>query len=157
MIEVREGCVVDAVLNDEVDVMLHVSNCQGVMGSGVAKVVKEKVPSAYANYLEFYRNDKENMLGDYSYSDDGYVVNLHAQEFYGYDGKQYLSYDALRASLQNLLWDAKNGFGHIFLKGKTTFAVPYKMGSERSGGDWNEVQKILTEMLEGYNIVAYKI
>ena len=39
MITEKQGNVVDALLNKEVDYIMHVVNCQGVMGSGVAKAL----------------------------------------------------------------------------------------------------------------------
>ena len=33
------------------DVILHQVNCQGVMGSGIAKQVREKYPEVYQHYV----------------------------------------------------------------------------------------------------------
>ena len=43
----------------------HQTNCQGVMGSGIAKIVKEKFPTCYEEYHSLcnsYEN-KEDLLG----------------------------------------------------------------------------------------------
>lgn len=156
MIEVREGCVVEALLQGEVDVVLHVCNCQGVMGSGVAKVVKEKVPEAYKAYMKSYYNhsEKGDMLG--ITSQGGGVVNLHAQEYYGYDGKRYLDYGALAQSL-TLASSMLVATVPDELTEYLTIAIPYKMGSDRAGGDWQVVQELVQGLLKGYKVVAYKL
>ena len=73
--EIKKGNVVDALLNNEVDYIMHVCNAQGVMGSGVAKEIKERVPNAYKSYKNLHE------FGSISECDG--VINLVAQEYYG--------------------------------------------------------------------------
>ena len=125
------------------DVILHQVNCQGVMGSGVAKQVREKYPEVYEQYKilcdDVKNNPNKKLLGRRQFievSENKYIVNLFAQENYGYDGKCYTDYDALRESLE----DTK-----AFFK-DSVIAFPYLMGCHRGGGDWNIVYKMIEEV-----------
>lgn len=81
----------------------HQTNCKGKMGSGVAKAIRTRFPEIYSQFLQFYDMDNAK-LGAYQICDilEGnrnrhstqYIVNLYAQDAYGYDGKRYTSYDA---------------------------------------------------------------
>jgi len=140
-----KGNLVSAVLNGDVDMIMHVCNCQGVMGSGIAKEIKERMPEAYKVYTSWPIN-----LGGYSSSKT--VINLYAQDNYGY-GKRQLNYGALSLSLQDAFDDLdESGF-------RGTIGIPYKMGSDRAGGDWEIVLEIVEELAEYYGIevVIYKL
>lgn len=124
------------------DVICHQVNCQGVMGSGIAKQVREKYPWVYAHYKQLcktYQSKKESLLGmaQGTYiNEDTKIINLYAQLNYGYDGKCYTDYDALRKALTHVAcWYNKN-----------IIAIPYLMGCHRGGGDWNTVYKMIEEV-----------
>ena len=125
------------------DVILHQVNCQGVMGSGVAKQVKEKYPNIYESYqLMCDRNtNRANLLGlaqCVPIEHGKFIVNLFAQENFGYDGTCYTDYDALKMCLIGVrdypMFDDK------------TIAIPYLMGCHRGGGDWNIVYKMIEDI-----------
>lgn len=143
-VKIISGNLLDAFDRGEVDVIGHVVNCQGVMGSGIAKSVRERYPQVYTDYREkcVFERDSANNLGSAQFvsvgGDHGSnrdVVNLFAQNYYGTD-KRYLNYGALAQSLATMsifYWASSIGF-------------PYKMGSDRAGGDFN----IVLEMIEFY-------
>lgn len=91
---IKQGNVVTALLNGEVDYMIHCVNGQHVMGSGVALEVKNRIPMAYAAYM-----NELPKLG--SFTEGGNCINLCAQWHYGTYGpyyaryKRHLNYDAL--------------------------------------------------------------
>lgn len=126
------------------DIICHQVNCQGVMGSGIARQVREKYPKVYQEYKRWCETMPRNVLlgtaqfvktqEEYSTSFTG-IVNIFAQYNYGYDGKCYTDYDALR--------DALERFKSHLIK-PTTIAIPYLMGCYRGGGDW----KIVYEMID---------
>lgn len=130
------------------DIILHQVNCQGVMGSGIAKQVKEQYPKVYEEYKKICnKNNPHSLLGlaqsvvtykDYGTTFRG-IFNLFAQENYGYDGKCYTNYDALHSCL-----DFVNNY---VVKG-TTIAIPYLMGCARGGGDWNVVYQMIEETFD---------
>lgn len=152
MSKVVKGNVVDALLNKEVDVIAHVVNCQGVMGSGVAKEIKERVPQVFNAYSDIpgYR------LGGFLYVNG--VFNLFAQDSYGRD-KRHLNYGALAQSLSCM----ESELSDMRLdKGRTSPAwkigIPYKMGCDRAGGDWEVVQEMLEHLLKDEaEIIYYKL
>tara|TARA_R110000850_G_scaffold269316_1_gene401320 strand:- start:12 stop:512 length:501 start_codon:yes stop_codon:yes gene_type:complete len=166
MIEVREGNVVDALFNKEVDYIMHVVNCQGKMASGVAKEIRNRVPIAYTMYMNLYNFRKEhNKTSVGECSDGGKVLNLHAQEYYGYDNKRYLNYGALAKSLVSAYKQvySSTGCSTDFMGSETirkpvVIGIPFHMGSDRAGADWGIVCEILEALtLKDITIIAYKL
>ena len=158
MIKVVQGNAIDAVLNGDAHILLHIANCQGVMGSGVAKEVRQRIPSAFSNYVKKLKifNTSTDALGSISKSDCYNVFNLHAQDRYGYDGKRYLNYGALVQSLMTVLeYDFE--LQDYFETGDLKIAIPYYMGSARAGGDWDTVCEIVEGVLGHHEITAYKL
>ena len=130
------------------DVILHQVNCQGAMNSGIAKQVRDKYPNVFNAYKELCDSalNKSELLGSSLgvYVDNvGYIVNIFAQDKFGYDGKCYTNYEALR-----------NGFEFadklVFNK---TIAIPYRIGCARGGGDWDIVYKMIEEIFTDRNDV----
>jgi len=86
----------------------HGVNCQGVMGSGVAKAIKRKWPIVYENFIT---NDAN--LGSISFTKIFhnqynyyvlYIVNMYTQEYYGIEAnREYASRDAIKSSLLSLV------------------------------------------------------
>lgn len=76
------------------DVFVHGCNSKGVMGSGVAKIVKERFPKVYEAYMNC---DKNRALGTFSceFIDGIMYVNAVTQENYGRDTSTvYVDYDS---------------------------------------------------------------
>lgn len=144
--------VVDGnIFDSDADAILHQVNCQGVMGSGIAKLIKEKYPSVYSNYRMrccLNKGSTSELLGvmqSCAISLDKYIVNLFAQDKYG-RSKCYTDYDALRNCLRQV--------NEVFA-GKTV-AIPYMMSCVRGGGDWNIVFKIIEEELKDCDVTLYR-
>jgi O-acetyl-ADP-ribose deacetylase (regulator of RNase III) len=51
------------ILNAKENIICHQVNCQGVMGSGLAKQIKNKYPNVYAKYKKFCEENKGSCLG----------------------------------------------------------------------------------------------
>lgn len=130
--------------------MIHVCNAQGVMGSGIAKQVKERFPNAYSSYLGEYilGTATSDASEDYKMN----VINLVAQEYYGHYGKRYLNYGALACSLSLMM----NKYYSLLLNsGVQTIVIPFKMGAFRAGGDWDIVIEMCRFMIGGiFNILV---
>ena len=136
----------------------HQVNCQGVMGSGVAKAIKEKYPEAY----EYYKglcdaSPSKELLGTsqevYCKKGKRIVINLFGQQFYGYDGCCYTSYVALTTALDSafkFIVEDSRDFGFPL-----EIAVPYRMGCDRGGGDWKVVSEILDELSYKHGVDVY--
>lgn len=136
----------------------HQVNCQGVMGSGVAKAIKEKYPKVYEHYkgLCDIKTSKE-LLGTsqevYCKIGERTVINLFGQQFYGYDGCCYTSYVALTTALDGafkLVVSENRNYDNPL-----EIAVPYKMGCDRGGGDWKIVSEILDELSYKHGVDVY--
>lgn len=90
--------------------IVHGCNAQGVMGSGVAAIVKKLYPFAYDVYKACKRSKRGLVLGDISvlHSLSGpSIVNAITQENYGRDGVRYVDYDAVVTAMQSTAKEAK--------------------------------------------------
>ena len=150
-------------LNADADFICHQVNCQGKMRSGVAKFVRERYPQVYEQYMKLWdlhqRYGKQSeLLGKAQYirvceteennKTPYYVVNMFAQNNYGYDGKQYTSIDAFKSCLVDI---NEKCAGY-------TVAFPWLIGCVRGGADWNVVLPMILETLtEVKEIKFYKL
>lgn len=135
-----KGNAVDYVLAKDDRVLLHVCNNKGVMGSGIAKEIRERIPEAF----HVYRNSSLE-LG--TVSSCGKVINMVAQDGYG-EGIRHLNYGALARCL--LIASIR--------KSRVEFVVPYKMGADRAGGDWEIVKELLNFfILDKYNLTIVEL
>ena len=138
-------------------IIAHQVNCKGKMGSGIAKQIREKYPIVYEQYMQFYNWDLEKgvlpkTLGGQAcfikVNDNREVVNLYGQVDYGYDGKRYTNYALLSLALNEMFYLLKEN-------GNTEVAIPYKMGCDRGGADWNIVEKLLEDFSNLYGVDVY--
>lgn len=129
------------VLDNDDSFMLHIVNCQGVMGSGIADQVRQRVPRAYKSYMDAYETDKLQ-LGCVTGRDG--VLNLAAQDKYGRD-RRHLNYGALSECLVCV----GQAFGF-----DAPIVIPYMMGCDRAGGDWEVVLEMVTYYFDDVTICA---
>ena len=137
----------------EANVICHQTNCQGVMGSGVAKGIKERYPEAYRQYRSLCNKTfpKDKLLGHaqavHIYDEKKTIYNLFGQEKYGYDGKQYTSHEALEKCFKYVVENKADG---------DIFAMPYRIGCDRGGGDWNIVYKMIEDIFVDCEVILYR-
>lgn len=125
-------------LNSGIRHIIHGCNSRGVMGSGVAKAIREKYPMVYTDYWNKYNNVGLD-LGDIivSVQDDGKVIhNAITQLDYGRDTNRiYVSYWAIAEVFRKInSWNIKE------------IALP-KIGSGLANGDWNVISAIIENTL----------
>ncbi len=143
----------------------HQVNCKGVMGSGIAKQIKNKYPRVFLDYNRLCKDSKPSMLKSFIFPDDPskllgtcqilpcedgkYVANIFGQDDFGVD-KCCTNYEALRNSLQDLCSFAK--------KNNFSVALPFNLGCYRGGGDWNTVVVMLDNIFDdsGVDITLYR-
>jgi O-acetyl-ADP-ribose deacetylase (regulator of RNase III) len=137
--------------------IVHGCNAQGVMGSGVAKIIREKYPKAYNRYRYQYEERGGLKLGEIitvpcgNRDDDPenfkIIINAITQEFYGRDGRRYVSYDAVAESMTkiNRMFETY-GFEEI--------AMP-QIGAGFGGGDWNVISAIIESELKNVKPTVY--
>ena len=146
--------VKDSILNTEIEFIAHGVNCQGVMGSGVAKVLFKKYPQVREAYLEYYMEsfpfvlETSGFLGLVQEVNCGEktVFNCFTQDNFGYGGEIYGDYEAIRKCFLTIGEDCDI----------TEVAIP-KIGCGLAGLDWEIVEGILEEVSEktGLEITVY--
>lgn len=152
------------ILDSGADIICHQVNCQGAMNSGVAKAIRQKWPKVYTEYKakcdyeEATVNDlygqyenpidwSECLLGDIQVvlvEENKAVINMFAQQYYGYDQKRYTSYDAF--------WYCLGRIKRI-INPEKTIAFPARIGCVRGGANWNVILTMIEEVLGAdYNV-----
>jgi O-acetyl-ADP-ribose deacetylase (regulator of RNase III) len=150
---IKEGNVFDS----DADIICHQVNCQGVMGSGVAKEVRERYPAVYEQYRDLCErcmNDPAQNLGVAQLvpvDEEGsrWIANCFGQEDFGYNGKQYTSIDALTKALSTV--------ADIARAGNLKVAMPYKIGCVRGGANWDTVKKNIDAAFQGVDVELWKL
>jgi O-acetyl-ADP-ribose deacetylase (regulator of RNase III) len=145
-----QGDIVDLALQGRFEVIVHGCNCFCSMGAGVARVIQEEFPEAYAADLVTVKGDR-NKLGDFSSATvmrkdrEITIVNGYTQfHFHGDD--VLVDYEALR---------------RLFARVKKQFSgkrIGYpKIGAGLAGGDWERISAIIDEELDGedHSLVLY--
>lgn len=128
-------------------VILQQVNAQGVMGSGIAKDIRERWPAVWEAYSAEVQPPRSVSPGrgaehlgkviPVQVEPDLWVYNLVGQQFYGRDERRYTSYDALDTALARAGQIARlTGLFHY------DFHHPY-MGCGLGGGYWPVVAALI--------------
>ena len=127
-------------------IICHQVNCMGVMGSGIAKAIRDKWPIVYDEYRYFYEKYTEHdwrLLGNSQLvrvDDNIQVANLFAQYNFNKTGlpfTRHTEYGAFKDACKELQ-NQVDYFGGVI-----PVYFPYNCGSDRAGGDWNIISKII--------------
>ena len=132
-------------------IILQQVNAQGVMGSGIAKAIRDKWPVVWEEYSKVVgpsytqRDSGLHLLGTIipvEVEKDLWVINIVGQQFFGRAaGTRYTSYDALDKGLRAVQqWMDPMPF---------TFSEIHHplIGSGLGGAKWNIVRAIIEEHL----------
>jgi O-acetyl-ADP-ribose deacetylase (regulator of RNase III) len=146
-----EGDLIDLSLQGKFDVIVHGCNCFCTMGAGVALLIQQEFPEAYAADLVTIKGDR-NKLGTYSQATvmrKGHEITiLNGYTQFHYQGESVLAdYEAIRLLFKMV----KKNFA-----GKR-IAYP-KIGSGLGKGNWDQIEEIINTELQGENhsVVHYK-
>lgn len=167
MINIYNG----SILNAKTDFIMHQVNCQGVMESGVAKVLRDFDEGIFTHYKAVSERRKLqniSLLGDNDYywlinhDKSQCIVSMFAQDKYGYDGKQYTNYEAFKTCLKQFkadwpAWVEDIDKNNNKILRRTSVALPYYIGCGRVGGDWEEILEIITTELIDYDIELWRL
>lgn len=146
-----------SILGATENVICHQVNCQGVMGSGLARQIYMVYPQVKEGYIAYCSKvaNNQDLLGDVLYTpirEHKYVANIFGQFDYNRRwesvGACYTNYVALREGLRKVA-------NHCKFKGYSV-AIPYKLGCGLAGGDWGVVSRIIEEEMQGIPVTIYK-
>lgn len=133
----------------------HQVNCKGVMGSGVAKAIRDRHPYVFKTYYEFVRFHKgertapsKALLGEVQYVfDSGKVFcNIFSQNEYMPRTECHTDYPAMKKAFQTI----KNDYP------SEDIAIP-RIGCGLGGGDWNIVTQLLDEVFDDRTVYVYDL
>lgn len=163
MVHYKDGNLLDA----DVNYICHQVNCQGRMGSGIAKQIRERWPIVYENYMAEFKEMEGKIIQLYGQwesqidvsdvllgrlqqvkvNDTKTVINMFSQQYYGYDGKRYTSYDAF--------WDCLNGIKYSIPKG-SKIGFPWGIGCGLGGANWEVIITMIEEVLrDDFDVYIY--
>jgi O-acetyl-ADP-ribose deacetylase (regulator of RNase III) len=160
-------------------VIVHQVNCMGVMGSGVAKQVRDRFPSVFLAYHHAVRTldyncfggclvveTKENpglrianLFGQYYYrgfkEDELYLVD----EFWKQPEIDKQTVKAIRFTNYEAFWSGLVRLKEELREDETKIAFPYKIGSDRGGADWEVLKEMIKSVFKDTNkeIIICKI
>lgn len=133
------------------NIICHQVNCQGVMGSGMAKQIRSTYPQVFAKYKKVCDEYKaECLLGvaqmcAISNDKSHYIANMFAQLHYLPRGINHTDYERFRLCCQQI----KMLVPRELLEQTFTIGFPDHIGCGLGGGDWNKVKKIIEEEFAG--------
>lgn len=137
-------------------VIVHGCNARGVMGSGVAKAIRERYPEAYQEYRKHFETSGLE-LGEIvtAWSGDRYIGNAITQADFGRDGRRYVSYDAISMVFWKLN-DSLPWFRSTFGERPAYVAIP-RIGAGLGGGDWSEIAARIDAETPDMDVVVYDL
>ena len=136
-------------LDSKFQVIAHQVNCQGVMGAGVAKAIKNKYPEVYDEYYSYCQDNlKDDIFGTCLVieADNGKIIaNLFGQNEFG-KGVIQTNYKKLHSALNELK-------DYMIENGLITLSFPYMIGCGLAGGDINIVQSLIRDVFDDTDII----
>lgn len=130
-------------------VIAHGCNYVGVMGAGVAKVLRDKYPLCFTEYVKWLKEfpDRKSALGEcltVKITDELHIANCMTQGLQTFDG-QLATPEAIRDSLNLAFLDASELGLPIYLP---------KIGAGLGGLNWeNDVEPIVNELATAFDEV----
>lgn len=124
----------------------HGCNAQGVMGSGVARAIRNKWQSVYTEYADYHRMFGLK-LGDVVWVDVDckFIANCITQQKYGYSGAKFVDYEALRKCMKT-----------VNLRLSSDLALP-RIGAGLGGGNWEIISAIIEDEITNATPVVYDL
>ncbi len=125
-------------------IVLHGCNNKGVMGSGVAKAIRDKWPRAFTQYEDAYHSRTGLDLGQVipaTITPTLIILNGVTQDGYGKDGKKYVSYKAIA--------EVFSVAGRLASQHKLSLNFPL-IGAGLGGGDWSVISDIIDVTMSKY-------
>lgn len=116
--------------------LAHGCNNKGVMGSGIAKQIRENYTKAYDYYRWTHQRSGLKLGEVYAIDCGGKVIfNCITQNGFGRDGEKYVCYDAIKQCIIEISNSVEDEY---------PVAMP-RIGAGLGGGDWSTIEKIIEE------------
>ena len=119
-------------------------NCQGVMGAGLAKQIRDKWPVVYDNYKDKVDTcqNRKDLLGNTSFSKVSidtplYVASIFGQFNYGRSGR-FTIYPVLFKGLEYIF--------RLSEVDKIPVYIPKGLGCGLAGGNWEFVEEYIRDL-----------
>jgi O-acetyl-ADP-ribose deacetylase (regulator of RNase III) len=136
----------------DIKVIVHGCNAHGVMGSGVARIVRDDYPEAYNGYVTAFKQAAYECLDLMGTiipveTKGKVIVNAITQHDYGRYGKRYVSYDAVSECMKKI--------DRMFeIHGINEIAMPM-IGAGLGGGNWEVISAIIQDELKNIKPYVY--
>lgn len=150
-------CVHGNLLNAKCGVIGHGVNCQGVMGSGVAKQVRAAYPEVFTLYCKFLQEHITPYTGTTQLIHINprlFVANMFTQIYYGSDGQKYAQESMIANAMKSLVtqmreveWEWESDY-HIHLP---------EIGCGLGGLQWDVVANIIDEHSADVPVTIYSL
>jgi O-acetyl-ADP-ribose deacetylase (regulator of RNase III) len=129
--------------------IVHGCNAQGVMGKGVAKLVRDLYPQAYEDYRAKWVRNNALIVGSVHFVNCGTktIINAITQRHFAKaynDPTRYVSYDAVAECMAAI---------NKTIPGQQ-LAMP-KIGAQLGGGKWEIIESIIEAELTDVVPVVY--
>ena len=147
-----QGDLIEMLEKDEIDILIHQTNCHQTLGEGRASGIAGALGKQYPELLEYdltYNKGDINQLGEYAIcpvttksGKTKYVVNCYSQYMYGpVYGTSPTSYMAMQYALHNI------NTALLTILPTHPRAGTYMLGCSLGGAKWSVVEQILTNCL----------
>lgn len=143
--------------------MAHGCNCHGVMGAGVAKIVRDHFPSAYAEYRyahdhgQFYPGLAQPVRCYKEVTDEGRILTHEATTVYNLATQNAPGPNAQLSYVVAAFANMKRHMDHV---GNRRIAMP-KIGAGIGGLVWDRVEEIAIAVFDikhdAYDVVVYEL
>jgi O-acetyl-ADP-ribose deacetylase (regulator of RNase III) len=134
-------------------IIVHGCNCKGVMGSGIAKTVRELYPQAYNVYIQEFQQ-RGLHLGHITFAkcenDEKWIINAQTQDGCGND-KRYVNYEAVYKCFEKV----RNFACVLQERGIVVPIVFPKIGAGLAGGNWMIIETMIKEICKGHELELY--
>lgn len=154
MIQYKKGNLLDVMEGH----IIHGCNARGVMGGGVAKVVRETYPACYLAYLNEFtlKGLKLGTFVQYAVNSKLCIWNAITQETYGNDPTVvYVDYAAVERCFTDIALQVKL---YEMMAGSFpgTVHIPF-IGAGLGNGDWPTIEKIISNAMPNRTITVWSI
>lgn len=153
-----KGNLLDLADSGAFSAIVHGCNCFHTMGSGIARDIRQRWPSAYEADTRTRLGDP-NKLGQYSNvwekaksNTDFIIINGYTQYYFG-TAERHVSYEAIGRLFQSLNDNEMIDVINYCNKTELPIGIPL-IGCGLAGGDWGIVYNIIDKVTPRLDIVV---